>query len=348
MGTERDGVAGNGRAAEGESWGDFLRGVLRRRARTLSACAPDVAAGGKPDALHDMRVASRRLRAALAVLEPFLPRRRARRLGKSLRRLTRTLGATREADVLIDSLERLREQSAGVLERAAAEHALEHVHARRAREHARMTRDLADLDAARIQRRFKRLLRDIHPPRTTDDAEFALQILLPRVEGAFGHIDWLRGQEDPPGLHAMRIAIKKLRYAIELLKPAFFSGHAELLARVRGMQDILGHHHDDVLCEELLLRLLDGLVHRARGNLADGMLGLIERARLRRREQYAQFVAASAGWSIEGVLSEIRRGLARGENGVGNGSHTAGGRLAGEPAQMPAQWDGGRSDSASN
>lgn len=62
--------------------------------------------------VHDMRVATRRLRAALEVFEPCFPRKRHRKALKRVEALADALGERRDADVEIAQLEGLAEEAA--------------------------------------------------------------------------------------------------------------------------------------------------------------------------------------------------------------------------------------------
>jgi CHAD domain-containing protein len=61
--------------------------------------------------LHDMRVATRRLRAALEVFEPCFPRKRHRRALKRVKRLADALGERRDRDVAIEFLSGLEAET---------------------------------------------------------------------------------------------------------------------------------------------------------------------------------------------------------------------------------------------
>ena len=63
--------------------------------------------------VHDMRVATRRLRAALEVFEPCFPRKRHRKALKKVKALADALGERRDRDVEIELLEGLRGRGAG-------------------------------------------------------------------------------------------------------------------------------------------------------------------------------------------------------------------------------------------
>jgi CHAD domain-containing protein len=61
---------------------------------------------GEPERVHDMRVATRRLRAAMEVFVPCFPRKRFRKALKDVKSLADALGARRDCDVEIEFLER--------------------------------------------------------------------------------------------------------------------------------------------------------------------------------------------------------------------------------------------------
>ena len=68
--------------------------------------------------VHDMRVATRRLRAALEIFEPCFPRKRYRQALKRVKALADALGERRDRDVAIEFLERVRGRGAGGRPRA--------------------------------------------------------------------------------------------------------------------------------------------------------------------------------------------------------------------------------------
>lgn len=82
--------------------------MVRARMEALWADR-DLTLAGDTDALHDMRVSSRRLRAALDIAAPALSHHHARRLRRQTAGLTNALGAVRDRDVMIDSLKGLME-----------------------------------------------------------------------------------------------------------------------------------------------------------------------------------------------------------------------------------------------
>ena len=86
----------------------FLRVLVRKRLDEMMAHYEETLAGSA-EALHDMRVASRRLRSALLLGRGlFSARRRFRKLERRIARFTEALGRVRDLDVLLLALERER------------------------------------------------------------------------------------------------------------------------------------------------------------------------------------------------------------------------------------------------
>ena len=85
--------------------------MVATRAGEVFGHADGVLDLGEPERLHDMRVATRRLRAALEIFEPCFPRKRFGKALKRVKALADALGERRDRDVAIESLE---EMTAGV------------------------------------------------------------------------------------------------------------------------------------------------------------------------------------------------------------------------------------------
>ncbi len=84
-----------------EEFADAAARVVRVRAGEVFAHADGVLDVGEIDRLHDMRVATRRLRAALEVFEAAFPRKRHRKALKRVKKLADALGERRDRDVEI-------------------------------------------------------------------------------------------------------------------------------------------------------------------------------------------------------------------------------------------------------
>jgi CHAD domain-containing protein len=86
-----------------------MRAVIAERWEQVWKATPVAIEGTDPEGVHDVRVASRRLRAAMDVAAEAFPQHWYRPLHKLAKQITRELGAVRDRDVLIESLQKDRE-----------------------------------------------------------------------------------------------------------------------------------------------------------------------------------------------------------------------------------------------
>jgi CHAD domain-containing protein len=90
-----------------ESFARAAARTIEVRAAEVFEHSPGVLAIDDPERVHDMRVATRRLRAAMEVFEPCFPRKRFRKTLREVKALADALGARRDPDVQIEFLERI-------------------------------------------------------------------------------------------------------------------------------------------------------------------------------------------------------------------------------------------------
>lgn len=196
---------------------------------------------GDVRALHRTRVASRRLREILPVLQ--LKHDLAERLGRRLKHVTAELGRVRELDVLLALLVELRDS--GRHDMLALRRVVTALASEQAEVRERLESRLPIGELRRIARKLEKVgddLRDRKPSRgwrwavdarVTRRAETLLQAL-----DAAGSI-YLQER-----LHHVRIALKKFRYALEISgEAAGVRMSADLRTLKRG-QDVLGRLHD--------------------------------------------------------------------------------------------------------
>jgi CHAD domain-containing protein len=196
---------------------------------------------GDVGALHRTRVASRRLREVI----PLLPigGDLARKLSRRLRRITARLGKVRELDVLlllIEELHQLRDAHSDALARVAVSVSTDRDRARRAR---RISSD----DLRRATRKLQTLVDDLRgrPPLDTKPTQWAVDARVAHRASRFGDAMREAGAVYlPERLHAVRIALKKFRYSVELADRSGARSAGEALRLLRRTQDVLGRMHD--------------------------------------------------------------------------------------------------------
>lgn len=116
---------------------------------------PAVIAGEDPKAVHKVRVASRRLRAAMDVAADCFPAKWYRPLRKTAKRITRNLGEVRDRDVMLDALARDRERVTDP-ERRAIDHLIAGVKRDRKKARRAMVKFLTRLGAKGVRKETKR------------------------------------------------------------------------------------------------------------------------------------------------------------------------------------------------
>lgn len=283
----------------------LLHRALEARMETLmNRFSPDWQQ--EPEALHEVRVASRRVRAVLDLVEPHLYPGYKRQTRK-LKRLTRALGRTREADVHLHILAVLGGRQAGPCAGPAMEHALEAIAGQRRKAMAAMAKDLLRLNLKNLPALLQvSSLPD--PFRAGDLPGDIWNCLGPWLDGAFPTAALL-DQEDARALHLLRIRVKRLRYALEVLAPAFRTPPEAQLKLLKGFQTALGEHHDLATLEVELESLHRGLETRQRPILAAGTLELLTQLDEERLIGFEAFRALAVGTSKDHFIASLRTDL---------------------------------------
>jgi triphosphatase len=192
-----------------------------------------------PEFLHQLRVGLRRLRAALRAFGDVLPSKVTKKLKRSLRKLSPTLGAARDWDVLAARLEAQR-ASPELLRKARARRAA----ARRSARRALVSKRFAGIGPALRSLRAA----DSRAP-LAQFAAAALDRAHRRLIAEAGSADWSAAS----ARHALRIRVKRLRYSCEFFTPAFPARRVTpYLTALKALQDILGELNDIAVGRRLL------------------------------------------------------------------------------------------------
>jgi len=195
-----------------------------------------------PDVVHDLRVAIRRCRSVAAVMEEVDPDPVWPELRKIARKLFRSLGALRDAQVMDEWVKKLAPETDPV--RA-------HLHSAFESSEPRLRENALRIAAKFDLKTWKHLEHAVrHRSRLVPTGGLAAECLaLERFEAAKElHAKALR-TEKPNPWHALRIGLKRFRYTVEGLLPGQYAAWSDHLKRV---QDILGAIHDlDVLAGQV-------------------------------------------------------------------------------------------------
>lgn len=228
---------------------EALAKQLTRCSRELSRARLGVVRG-----VHQARVASRRLREGLGALDGALPSDIRRRLLKMLRQLSRTLGAVRECDVTIGLAATEAAQHEWPAEPVALlQSALE---AERAKHHQALVKTLTDSEwrsaFVPVRRRFRHMREGVNHAEALESARVRRKKRAATLGRSVAEIGALYV---PDQLHAIRIATKKLRYALEWEQQIGRKGWVRERKVLEAAQEELGEWHDRLVLQERIHRL---------------------------------------------------------------------------------------------
>lgn len=235
------------------SVGDAARLSLAARVPAVAHWLPLAAHHADQDVehVHRLRVSTRRAVAALRLYREWLPRKQARWVKRRLKRIRRAAGEARDLDVLAERMQRdYGERAAAVLPKIAAERAAVQPAVVQVAERCR--RD------DRFVRKTGKLLDGIRPPNedlaATQSACFRDWAAEQLAKTAAPFFAALPGDTaDMAALHQFRIRAKALRYAMELLAPAFGPElRDELYPIAEQLQERLGQINDHVAARDRL------------------------------------------------------------------------------------------------
>ncbi|MFC2031474.1 CHAD domain-containing protein, partial [Chloroflexota bacterium] len=239
------------------------RKVLRYHFRHLLYHEPGTRLGEDIEALHDMRVATRRMRAAFRVFGDHYEHNSVAPLKKGLRRTGRALGAVRDLDIFQAKIETYQ---AGLPEsrQGGMDDLLSALTVRRGDARQRM---ISYLDSNKHRRLVGRLDRFVeteglyslssHPggddPRPYQVRDLAPVAVYERLAQVRAYDEWVTILNVPlTRLHALRIACKRLRYTLEYFREVLGPGTKSLIKELVVMQDHLGDLQDAVVASGIL------------------------------------------------------------------------------------------------
>jgi CHAD domain-containing protein len=265
-----------------KSAADEVRAALRAQQAALAAHEAGAQRGADPEELRQMRTAVRRLRAAVRDAPSMFGPDPAP-VARELHWLGAVLGGIRDLDVFRDYL-RTELPSLPAVESAVARRVLAHLEAERTRAQRGVAEALASPRYARLRKGLAKAL-GRRPRRGGDDPSLpdAARRRFKKLRKA---VDALPSKPSDEQLHAIRIRLKRARYAAELAEVAI-GRPARRFARTAGrLQDILGEHQDAVVAEARLRALG---TPGERGLDGPGLQRLIDRQHRRRRAAWRAF-----------------------------------------------------------
>lgn len=228
---------------------EFGAGGLLKSLSALEQEFEGVRKGEDIEAIHRMRVASRRLRAALPLFGPVLAQKKYEGWIGHIRGLTKALGDARDSDVQIDHLRDYFVALPPGPTRPGARRLLLRLRQRRQKLQQAVDKALDDVVKSNVLMDMERKLRPIldgveSTPRSEALCRLAWDSIREKLQLFLYYEPFIQQPEDKEELHAMRIAAKHLRYTMEIFSPLYQSELKPYLKAMRQVQEMLGDIHD--------------------------------------------------------------------------------------------------------
>ncbi len=272
--------------------------------------------------IHRMRVASRRIRSCLPLFEECFPSKKYRQWRKEIRNITRALREARDADVQIAFLktyiDKLEEESL----RPGAERFLLRLRQRRERMQPHVIKALdrflesgvvEDMEKSCRKMRRGRRHTCVNSPVTYQKA---LVHITSRLDEMFTHEASVYIPENIEEHHAMRIAVKRLRYTMGVFSPLYEGELENQLVVCKKLQDSLGDLHDCDVWMDYLPRFMEeeraySLDYFGQddsfGILEPGLRHLQQHLRERRSAFYEEFVAYWKDIQEQNIWNDLKQ-----------------------------------------
>jgi CHAD domain-containing protein len=255
--------------------------------------------------IHQSRVATRRMKAAIELLEPVLSGEHRKPLAKAGKKLRRRLGPMRDLDVMIEHLEKIQRREA---HREAAKWLAERLSA--AREQAR-EESKSDETPGQVLARLGSwwALREEILAAGEQTQVLLTTALHAQLEAFAEQARKLGDREatDRQDPHAVRIAGKALRYTLEMARKQGRPVPPLVAKAFKQMQDLLGGWHDFVvLAERAMSESIEALLAHHDTELQQRVLDLARWSVQNARKDLEKF---SALWAKQGsdLIEAIRR-----------------------------------------
>jgi len=217
------------------------------------------------EALHDMRVATRRLRASFEVFATAFDVNEMKRYRAGLRATGQALGQVRDLDVMIEKAQRYRERLPEA-ERPGLDPLFAFWQSEREAARGRMLAFLDGQAYADFKREFNvfvqspgsavRPISD-NPPEPRLVSEIAPVLIFTRMATVRAYGPFMQGAPIER-YHALRIEFKKLRYTVEFFREVLGEEAKVAINQFKKIQDHLGDLNDAEVVSQILEHFLEG------------------------------------------------------------------------------------------
>lgn len=271
--------------------------------------------------IHRMRVASRRLRSALAIFAGCLPARKITAWTREVRKITRALGDARDTDVQIDLVRQVFSNLPAANLQPGLRRLLLRLSQKRVRLQSKVLLEVDELTGsgilAEMTTQFNESLAQFPEPLPNTRALYQLGFnsLSLRLDEFLAYEPYIYFPERAAELHAMRIAAKRLRYEMEIFAPLYPEELKFHLQAIRKAQETLGNVHDCDMWAITLPQFMEKERQRILkfynsqrpfSRLVPGIQYFQQNRLQARKQQYEIFLQDWQRWKDRGAWEEFR------------------------------------------
>lgn len=300
----------------------FGSGALLRGARAMQEESAGVRQGGDIEYVHRMRVASRRLRTALALFGRCLPAKKLARWETEVRGITRALGAARDTDVQLALLQAMMRAAPLPEQRPGLRRLALRLWQKRERLQKKVVKALDALESAQALAQIQAAAEPLAARQgdvyvyTPGLYHLGYQSINEALEKFLAYENIIWQPEKVLELHAMRIEAKHLRYSLESFAALYPDELKRFIGVMRKAQELLGDIHDSDMWttylpqfrEEETARIYKFYGTRAPAKRLEPGLAFFAENRARFREEtYAQFLESWIEWQSDAVWDALRK-----------------------------------------
>jgi CHAD domain-containing protein len=257
--------------------------------------------------IHDLRVSSRRLREGLALFAPCYPAGGIARLVKQIKRVTRLLGEIRNTDEAILFFSALADEVDETC-RGDLEGVVASFRKSRKKELKRLKAGLRDIASGSLRDLYRRV---INAPNLFSNAtngidlfiplsRFAKDALVERFASVLKLVTVALQEGEAEAQHLLRIAVKHLRYRMEIMSFLLGSHYEELHEALKEYQDLLGSMHD--------LQVFSGIIRNVRLPFEIEKM-ILDAMAVRERKLFADFSERHKATPFEKIGEQVRNAL---------------------------------------
>jgi len=207
--------------------------------------------GADIEAVHDMRVATRRMRSLLRLLQASYKKKTIRPFTDQIRIIAGRLGAVRDLDVMIDDLTTYQ-KTLDAEAQANLQTAIDKLVKRRDKARQQLIKLLDSKPYQQFIKRFSKFLttagKGANPPEADEVTPYQVRHVVPVILhqhlAAVRAYDTVMENGSTDTLHALRIEFKRLRYAVSFFSEVLGTSTKDFIDEIKAIQDHLGRLND--------------------------------------------------------------------------------------------------------